>query len=275
MVIKMKIAVIANYNKGKATDCCESLLDILSRHDCEVSSYSYQFDNSGYDEVFKKSEFIIAVGGDGTIIHTAKAAARYNKPVLGVNAGKMGYTAGVEANELELISGIFSGNYEIQKRYMTTIEVISGSEKKTYLSLNDAVIAGMYSKIIDYNMEISGHEKYGYRADGLVIATPTGSTAYSLSAGGPVIEPTMRCMTYTPICPHSLFNRSVIFDKGTVLEVTLGENTEAVHLTIDGSTPIPISNTDKVIFKCSDECARLLWLNNRNFYDVLYSKMLD
>lgn len=276
MVQAMRIAIVTNYKKNHAAFCTKELSDRLRLKHCDVqlSEYRYQL-NSNDKNLLETSDFIIAVGGDGTIIHTAKAAAQYRKPVLGVNAGKLGFTAGLESDELDLIGNLLQGDYEIQKRYMLSAEVIGGDGTKSYDALNDAVVAGMYSKIIRYQMAVAGKEDYRYKADGFIISTPTGSTAYSLSAGGPVIEPTMKCMTYTPICPHSLFNRSVIFDKDTALYVKIDGESGQVHLTVDGAAPIPVTGADQLRFCASDRYAQLIRLNKRNFYDVLYEKILD
>lgn len=272
----MKIAIVTNYKKSNAAFCTKQLIDRLRQLRCEVRLSEYHYDlNAEEMDLMENSDVVIAVGGDGTIIHTAKAAAEFQKPVLGVNAGKLGFTAGMESNELDLIDGLLQGDYEIQKRYMLTAEILAGEEPKAYYALNDAVVAGMYSKIIRYEMAVEGKEDYRYKADGFIISTPTGSTAYSLSAGGPVIEPTMKCMTYTPICPHSLFNRSVIFDKDTALHVKIDGESEQVHLTVDGSAPVAISGRERLMFRTSDRYALLIRLNKRNFYDVLYEKILD
>lgn len=272
----MKIAIVTNYKKSNAAFCTKHLIDRLRQLRCEVRLTEYHYDLSTEDkELMESSDVIVAVGGDGTIIHTAKAAAEFQKPVLGVNAGKLGFTAGMESNELGLIDGLLQEDYEIQKRFMLTAEILGGEEDKTYYALNDAVVAGMYSKIIRYEMAVEGKEDYRYKADGFILSTPTGSTAYSLSAGGPVIEPTMKCMTYTPICPHSLFNRSVIFDKDTALHVKIDGESGQVHLTVDGSAPVAISGRERLMFRTSDRYAQLIRLNKRNFYDVLYEKILD
>lgn len=272
----MKITIIANYKKSRAAFCTKELAYRLRKLRCDVHLTEYQYDISVDGKAWmEKSDLIIAVGGDGTIIHTAKAAAEFHRPVLGVNAGKLGFTAGVESDELDLIDSLLQGDYEIQKRYMITTKILGEEKTRKYYALNDAVLAGMYSKIIRYEMAVAGKEDYRYKADGFIISTPTGSTAYSLSAGGPVIEPTMKCMTYTPICPHSLFNRSVIFDKDTALHVKIDGESEQVHLTVDGSTPIKISGREKLMFRTSSRYAQLIRLNKRNFYDVLYEKILD
>ena len=175
------------------------------------------------EDSLRACDVFIAIGGDGTIIHTAKLAASLGKPILGVNAGTLGFTAGVERHQLSLLANLVKGEYREERRLMLSVELSSGGETRGFYAINDAVLSGEPAKIIDYNM-VLGRRSYRYRADGFIVATPTGSTAYSLSAGGPVIEPNMNCLVYTPICPHSLFNRSVIFGADSHLAVNIPEN---------------------------------------------------
>ncbi len=272
----MKIAVITNLQKGNAKLCTGNLLTALKALKTEVSvlDYVYQPFPAGYDEEISKSDMVIAVGGDGTIIHTAKSAAKYQKPILGINAGRLGFTAGLEAEEFALLENLVNCNYKTEKRVMVSVQIHKASKVEQKLALNDAVISSELSKIMDYRMAINGNKSYRYRADGVIIATPTGSTAYSLSAGGPVVEPTMRAMLYTPICPHSLLNRSVIFDAETTLELSAKETESRTYLTIDGEKPISIKQDTKLTFTLSNTEVHLIRLNQRNFYDTLNEKII-
>ena len=154
-----------------------------------------------------------------------------------MNAGKLGFTAGLERDELHLMAGLVKGEFTEERRLMLEItrHLLPGGSGR-YFALNDAVVTGELAKIIDYRMALGSNHGYNYRADGFIVATPTGSTAYSLSAGGPVVEPAMDCLIYTPICPHSLFSRSVIFGGSTHLTVDIPRNLGRLFLTVDGRT---------------------------------------
>lgn len=275
----MNIVLIPNYAKGVSRECTDEIYRILDSKDVNLKIKEYE--NSGEyiavdDADIVSADVLVAIGGDGTIIHTAKIAAELNKPILGVNSGKLGFTAGVEKSELELISKIVDGNFETEKRSMIDVKLVSENEdEENYSALNDVVVSCELSKIIDFSMAIGDNKPYEYRADGFIMATPTGSTAYSLSAGGPVIEPTMECMIYTPICPHSLFNRSVIFDSDTVLNVSFGDNKSRLFLTVDGESAVSLNNEDKLVFSKSALSADFIRLSHRNFYDTLNMKIIE
>ena len=212
----MKIAVVPNLTKESAQACTDEALRVLAGCGCETVLKTDLFTSQGvYQERVEDSllscDLFIAIGGDGTIIHTAKLAASLGKPILGINAGTLGFTAGLERHELGLLPRLVQGEYREERRRMLSVELESQKgASQSFYALNDAVLSGEPAKIIDYQM-VLGSRSYRYRADGFIVATPTGSTAYSLSAGGPVIEPSMDCLVYTPICPHSLFDRSILF----------------------------------------------------------------
>ncbi len=275
----MKIAVVPNLTKEAAQACTDEVLQILSECGCETVLKTDLFTAHGvYQERIEDSlrscDLFIAIGGDGTIIHTAKLAASMKKPILGVNAGTLGFTAGVERHELSLLANLVRGEYLEERRLMLEVELTSGDHVQRFYALNDAVLSGEPSKIIDYQM-VLGHRSYRYRADGFIVATPTGSTAYSLSAGGPVIEPNMDCLVYTPICPHSLFNRSIIFGTKSQLLVDIPENIGRLYLAVDGETPLEVFTKDKLRFFPSDRFARFIRLGGYDFYDILNQKIIE
>ena len=276
----MKIAVVPNLKKEKAKACTDEVLSILASCGCEFFLKTDLFNEDGvYTEAVEPElcdcDMFIAVGGDGTIIHAAKTAARCGKPILGVNAGKLGFTAGVERNDLFLLSNLPNGRYTTESRAMLSVEIYSGKQRKICLALNDAVVSGELSKILDYRMALGEQRWYRYRADGFIVATPTGSTAYSLSAGGPVIEPAMNCIVYTPICPHSLFDRSIIFSERTKLQLELPENPGMLLLTVDGEEPVSLRPGDRLVFSLAERTAQFIKLGQTSFYDILNQKMVE
>ena len=179
----MKIAVVPNLTKEAAQTCTDEVLSILGRCGCETVLKTDLFTAHGiYQERVEDSlracDVFIAIGGDGTIIHTAKLAASLGKPILGVNAGTLGFTAGVERHQLSLLANLVKGEYREERRLMLSVELSSGGETCGFYAINDAVLSGEPAKIIDYNM-VLGRRSYRYRADGFIVATPTGSTAFS------------------------------------------------------------------------------------------------
>ena len=170
--------------------------------------------------MLKSCDMVLTIGGDGTIIHAARKSAPLDKPLLGINTGRLGFVAELEPNELDMLQRIAEGNYSVEKRMMLKVTC----KNNDFYAMNDAVISrGSLSRLIDIDVSLAEDRGYicSYRADGLIVSTPTGSSAYSLAAGGPVVEPTMKCIVMTPVCSHSLFARPVVFSHHSRLAVTI------------------------------------------------------
>lgn len=220
---------------------------------------------------------VIALGGDGTIIRAAKNAAPLGIPVCGVNLGKIGFLAAAEVTDIKkLAERILSGLYKIEKRMM--LEVSIHSVKGTQdlgLVLNDAAIGrGAYTKMIKLNFSADNDFLDSYMADGAVISTPTGSTAYSLSAGGPVAAPTMDLYMLTPICAYDLQTRSMVLPPNITLGIEIsGKQDASAILSLDGRDEVEVMPGDKVIVKKSNYYAQFISLGDRSFYGVLRKKL--
>lgn len=211
----MKIALLPNLTRSHALSVTDDVCKYLEKYNAE-----YYFETETAEKICHKIKAVglpeaellslcdvaIAIGGDGSLIHAARKAVKYKKPILGVNAGNLAFMAGIEKNELELLKELIEGNYTIDKRMMLDVTVKNGSCEKTLdCCLNDVVIArGEQIKLVKLNVECDGQQINDYYADGIIISTPTGSTAYSLSAGGPVVDPKIESILLTPICTHSL-----------------------------------------------------------------------
>ncbi len=230
------------------------------------------------EDALSLCDLVIAVGGDGTIIHAAKEAAAFGKPVLGVNVGRLGFVAGLEPDELDRLELLIAGEYLVDERMMLEVTLRREGREFVYYALNDAVLArGALSRILDFRVLLNQSNVGAYRADGLIVATPTGSTAYSLSAGGPVIDPALRCLLLSPICPHSLFTRPVVFGEESVLQIQAGSSEEGVnsYLTVDGQISIALKNEEPVFCRAASQTAKLLKLKNTNFYEVVNDKLAE
>lgn len=282
----MKIAIIVNLTKEKAITCAARIIEILSSAGAELvmpSECAPWFKDSEVtfaetvEKLFEICDLAVTVGGDGTIIHAAKFAARAAVPLIGVNVGRLGFAADVEPEEIEDLKKLVSGAYITEERLLLEIEVQKPSGSSRYLAVNDAVVThGQLSKIVDFNLSLNGEAISQYRADGLLFSTPTGSTAYSLSAGGPILSPTMECILMTPVCPHSLFSRSVVFnaDSSLCVRVKIPSNCSCM-LSIDGEKNIEITEADRVYIRRSALKLKLLSIENRNFYRKLNEKLKE
>ena len=225
------------------------------------------------EQGLKNSDFIIAIGGDGTILHIAQDAVRYDVPVLGINAGRVGFLDTIEREETELIAKIASGDYQIENRML--IEASVGTEN--CWAVNDIVLTrGEYSRIVDIDILCDGNPLYSLRGDGVILSTPTGSTAYAMSAGGPVVDPSIQSISLSPICPYSLFSRTILFapERKLTLCAKHVNNDSDLILSADGSLGIKVPIGKDIQVQRSQKVFRLIRFAGKGFYEVLNQKLM-
>ncbi len=281
----MKISVFSNYKNDDVIRLTNEIVEVLEGF-CDKVFVNVDYKacfNSGVcfakkSELMELCDLAIAVGGDGTTLATAKEAAFFNKSVLGINAGRLGFMSGLERDELDMLNRLANGNYSIDERMMLKASVYRNDEfESSYHCLNDAVVTrGGLARLIDISVMVEERTATNIRADGMIVSTPTGSTAYSMAAGGPVLSPDNSCFVITPICPHSLLNRSIVFssDKELTLFVENDVNNNA-FLALDGQFSIPIDNRTKIVISKSEYTAKLIKLKPDNFYEILNKKIIE
>jgi len=228
------------------------------------------------EELPQKVDLILVLGGDGTMIATARMLGDYEVPVIGVNYGGLGYLAEFRIEELfSALESILAGDYKLEKRVMLAVELRRDDELITNNRvLNDVVMnKSALARIIQIETYLNDQFVNSFRADGLIVSTPTGSTAYNLSAGGPIIFPTMNAVVITPICPFTLSNRPIVVPDESVIEVRLMTEKEDVALTLDGQVGFPIQAHDRVIIRKSNTTFNLVQPKNRNYFDLLRDKL--
>lgn len=227
-------------------------------------------------EELKSADMLICFGGDGTILHAAKDANACHVPVLGVNLGSVGFMAELEQGELSMLSRLAAGKYTIESRMMLDV-VVRREGKIVYsdLALNDAAVTkGAVARVVD--LEVYGDKVLisSFSADGVIISTPTGSTAYSMSAGGPIVEPTAENIIVTPICPHALSARSFVLGRGRLLSVKLGRMVrKTTYLSVDGGKAFRLNGGDVVEARESKSKTQLVRVTGRTFYEILNHKL--
>lgn len=282
----MKIAILPNLSKKDADIYAQKLikkvLSLGSKPMMLEKQGKYFNDNNikiykEMDELISDCDTVITIGGDGTIIHKAKYAAKFSKPILGLNLGRVGFVAELEKTEIDKIENLVEGKYEIENRAMLYVNVtnkIDSFDIKEFYALNDVVISkSAYSGVVDLNVFLNGNKMNRYIADGIILSTPTGSTAYSLSAGGPIIEPKLDCILLTPICQHSMLSRSVIFNRESKIDInTRLRRKDEVFLSVDGRDTTLINDNNTVSISLSDTKVKLIKLKKYNFYEVLDQK---
>lgn len=220
------------------------------------------------------AEMIITFGGDGTILHAARAAASKNVPLLGVNMGNKGFIAELEIDEIDLIKKAVSGEYWLETRMMLDISVSRDSSTiYSDFALNDVVVGGI-AKVIDLSVWGDGRRITGFSGDGVVIATPTGSTAYSMAAGGPIVEPDAENIIVTPICPHVLRGRTYVLTASRLVSVDIGQlGSKQAYLSVDGGKSVSLHGGDIICVKQSGFVTKLVRVTYKSFYEKVSGKL--
>jgi NAD+ kinase len=220
-------------------------------------------------------DFIISLGGDGTLLGTAREIAQFNIPVLGVNIGNLGFLTEVESSEFRnAMEDIKRNAYKIEERMMLKCTVKNEEREAIYISLNDVVLSkGTLARMAKYEIYIDDKFYSSFTADGVIVSTPTGSTAYSLSAGGPIMYPTLKLMSITPICPHSLGVRTIVIDSNSKVRISIPKKYESIFLTVDGQQSEEIKDKDIVLVSLADLKCKLIKLNNSDYFNILRKKI--
>ncbi|MFQ5701405.1 MAG: NAD(+)/NADH kinase [Acidobacteriota bacterium] len=223
-----------------------------------------------------ETDMIVVVGGDGTLLSVARDIGRSRTPLLGVNFGSLGFLTEIPLDALrETLEMIFRGEYQVTRRIRLCVEILRGDHPiARHDVLNDVVVAkSALARILDISVEINGRFVTIFQADGLIVGTPTGSTAYSLSAGGPIVDPSVDGMILNPICPHTLTNRPIVARGDSLVDLSLAHNHGEVYVTLDGQVGAPFRTGDRIRIRKSRNPIRLIQLPQNNYFDVLRKKL--
>ncbi len=269
-----RIALVPNGTKDKGFAVTQAVADIFLAHgvtltlaeDCPIPLREGLRRAKSVDDLLRDAQLVITLGGDGTILHVAAEAARRALPILGVNMGRVGFMAELEVARLDLLRRLFDGDYAVEERMM--LEVCVNGKSLPPL-LNDAVITARRGRMMDLTLWENGRRLGTFRGDGLILSTPTGSTAYSLSAGGPVVDPRLEMMLAVPVCAHSLGARPIVFAPDATLCV--GELSVQARLCCDGKEETDLKPGDEITVRPSALRTRLIQLSDRPFYTAVRS----
>jgi NAD+ kinase len=277
-----KVGIVANTEKEKLPQYARSLISWLEEKGMEVfaeAAIGAKMGISGgytWENLARKTQLIIVLGGDGTMLRAARHLAKYDVLIVGINMGSFGYLTEVNFNEMySALEFILAGNYATERRMMLDVTISHG---KTIINagtvLNDVVInRGNLSRIVELETAINDQYLTTYKADGLIISTPTGSTAYSLSAGGPIVYPEKDLIIINPICPHTLTNRPIIIPQDSTLRVTMWSKEKGATLTMDGQESFRIWSGDVINVKKSKLVTKLVLSPHRSYWEILRSKL--
>ena len=279
----MEAVLYPNFQKKNALSCAREACDVLQSAGIEVSvspKFSSEFEDKPFvrfepiSESAKTADIVLAIGGDGTILRCAKHLMGIDTKLLGINTGTLGFMAGLEADQLDKLRLLVTGDYEISER-MTIDVIVGGSDgEKTYTAMNEVSARSGSFRISDFEVFSDGYLIGKYRADGVLFSTPSGSTAYALSAGGPVIEPDLECIEMTLICPHSLFSRATMFAPSRRLRLS---NTNAIGeemvVSVDGEAVKCLAENESVEIVRGRNNLRFVNLIGNSFHESLCRKL--
>jgi NAD+ kinase len=274
------VGLVAKYHEPKAAQMVRWLIPWLKKRGKKVCVENGLVRTGARScskkEMATSADLIISLGGDGTLLNIAPLVIRPEVPILGVNLGGLGFITEVAVGELEsVLRKTLSGDFEVEKRMTLEVGVMSKKGRvRKFRILNDAVITkGARSRIIDLETHVGDDYLCTYRADGLIISTPTGSTAYSLAAAGPILEPTLGAIVLSPICPHTLTNRPIVVRSDAAIRVTLRSFGDTVFFSPDGQQGVRLHNGDKVEARDYGMPVSLIKVPSRSYYDILREKL--
>ena len=283
-----KVSLYVNGERDEDGAFTRATLDVLTSHGASVTMLVRDKTRAGnidtfkyvdnIDELISGADALVMLGGDGTMLDVCGTAAKYGVPILGVNLGHLGFLTSVERTETDKISALFSGDYSIEERMMLDVAVKDGDATNEYTALNDVtVFSSTSSKVASFTLTCDGRRVITFKSDGVIVSTPTGSTAYSLAAGGPIIDPSTELFCVTPVCPHALGSRPIVFSAGSVLEISGKTNSSdtGVNVTPDGRDRFRASEDAKIVISRSALKTKIIRIGSGRFFDIVNTKLYN
>ena len=277
------VAIFAKKHDPRCQVVANDLISWLEEKKCRPLVEAHLASHIGYPsgttakDIREQAELVVVLGGDGTLISVARLFSGKKVPIVGINLGSLGFLTEVTVEELyPVLELCLNGSPCVSERMMLEVSVCrEGREIEKQCVLNDIVInKGALARIIDLETKVNGHFLTTYRADGLIVSTPTGSTGYSMSAGGPIIHPRLSCIVITPICPHTLTNRPIVVSDESDITITVASSfDEKVYLTLDGQVGFKLMEGDSVSIRSATETTALVMSRSRNYFEVLRTKL--
>jgi NAD+ kinase len=278
-----KVAIFAKMHDPRCQGIASDLIKWLAARNCQplvephLAIMIGHSDSSSEEEIHDQAELVVVLGGDGTLISVARFFSGRDVPILGINLGSLGFLTEITIEELyPRLELCLQGVPSVSARMMLMVTLIrEGKPNETYHVLNDVVInKGALARIVDLETRVNNAFLTTYKADGLIVSTPTGSTGYSLSAGGPIIQPQMSCIVITPICPHTLTNRPIVVTDESIISVTITASfDEKVYLTLDGQVGIELQEGDSVEVSKALHKTSLVMSRSRDYFELLRTKL--
>ncbi|MBU3142180.1 NAD(+)/NADH kinase [Clostridium sp. CF012] len=271
------IGININTTKDKDGKIIKYVKNIISKYIDDTNIFMFK-DSIGLEDIkYKDLDIIIALGGDGTILLTSRNLYNASIPILGVNIGNLGFLSSVELRGFEnAMKRFIEDDYYVEDRMILKCTLPHRTDSEDYTALNDIVVSkGTLARVVKYELHIDNKFYIDFTGDGLIIATPTGSTAYSLSAGGPIIYPNLDVIAVTPICPLSLSMRTIVLDGKSEISISIKSEHESIFLTLDGQRAIKLNNYEKILVSVSEKKCRLVKFNDYNYFEILRKKIIS
>lgn len=283
----MKVIITPNPYRDKNLSCAAQAKEILEKAGIDtVVCLAFDVDKDfalpktvdlkELNRELKNSDMLVCFGGDGTLLHASKAATYHGVPVLGVNIGTMGFMAELEASEIGQLANLARQDYRLEERMMLSVSVLrDGVEVLHDNALNDAVITkGAVARVIQMDIYCDGIEAISFSGDGVIVCTPTGSTAYSMSAGGPIVEPVAENIVVTPVCAHTMLSRPIVTSGSRTIDVRIGRiGRKNAFLSVDGGRAFRLNTGDTIRIQRSRYTTKLVRLSNKSFFEILNKKL--
>jgi len=277
------VAIMSKPRRDELREVVPGLVKWLRHHHLEVClDQETAFTMTSAGPTFSRSELpkdvdlVLVLGGDGTLLAAARALQGRDIPLLAVNLGSLGFLTAVTLEELyPSLEQVLAGKHQEDRRQMVTVELHRGGEiRATYHALNDVVLnKAAIARILDFEVFVDGEAVSNYKADGLILSTPTGSTGYSLAAGGPITFPQVKALLITPICSHTLNHRPLVIPDEAVVEIVVHSHEESVYLTADGQVGMAVQHEDRIICRRSPQVVRLIHPAGKSYFEILRNKL--
>ncbi|MDP8263436.1 MAG: NAD(+)/NADH kinase [Candidatus Ancaeobacter aquaticus] len=278
-----QFGLIAHKTKKHSIDVAEDIMCFCDQHGVKLKAESWIAQKlkrpeigTSFDAIIKKTDIVLVLGGDGTILSTAKKMKGIKTPLLGINLGGLGFLTAIRYQDVkESLLGILQGKINIEKRVMLKASVIrKGQPVEVFHAANDVVVTNSaLARMINLEVSIDSEYLTNYTSDGLIVATPTGSTAHSLSAGGSIVCPDIPSILVTPICPHSLRTRPLIISENKIIYIDICSQYDSIFLTIDGQVGAQLEYHDNVMIERSKQCLHLAYFTDNTYFDILREKL--
>ena len=280
----MKIFIVPCTDKEKSIMALPSVINVLKNsgivpvlpEDAVKYCKDERAEYSAVASAVKECDMLMTIGGDGMILEWGKKAAAAGKPIIGINTGRVGFMTAIDADETDKLSALADGSYTVSRRMMLSAKFTHNGAVKEVHALNDVVFfkeAG--SKLPEFEVRINDITVTRVRADGIILSTPTGSTAYALAAGGPIIEPTVECIQLTTLCAHTLLNRPMIFSSNDIVTVrNIPYEGSRVYMSADGENGTEFMPDDSLVISRSDICLELVGIGDKSFYNTVGEKLM-